>query len=78
MATTVRDYRQNGLLFVLTMEVNTFNCDELNFLVPGCRKMKSRHQNEGQKRIIKIAKKSFENVEKFKYLGKTVINKNTL
>jgi hypothetical protein len=32
----------------------------------------SRHQNVGQKRDIKIANRSFENVSQFKYLGTTV------
>jgi hypothetical protein len=31
-------------------------------------------QNAGQKREIKIGKKSFENVSPFKYLGTTVTN----
>jgi hypothetical protein len=34
----------------------------------------SRHQNVGQHRAIKIAKRSFENVSQFKYLGTTVTN----
>jgi hypothetical protein len=32
----------------------------------------SRHQNLGKNRDIKIAKRSFENVSQFKYLGTTV------
>jgi hypothetical protein len=32
----------------------------------------SRHQNAGQNNDIKIASRCFENVEQFKYLGKTV------
>jgi hypothetical protein len=32
----------------------------------------SRHQNVGQNRVIKIAKRSFENVSQFKYLGTAV------
>jgi hypothetical protein len=36
----------------------------------------SRHQNVGQNRDIKIAKRSFENVSRFKYLGTTVTNQN--
>jgi hypothetical protein len=35
----------------------------------------SRHQNVGQNRDIKIAKRSFENVSQFKYLGTTVTKK---
>jgi hypothetical protein len=35
-------------------------------------KMISRHQYAGQNRDIKIAKRSFENVSQFKYLGATV------
>jgi hypothetical protein len=36
----------------------------------------SRHQNVGQNRDIKIAKRSFENVSQFKYLGMAVTNQN--
>jgi MFS superfamily sulfate permease-like transporter len=38
----------------------------------------SRHQNAGQNRDIKIAKRSFENVSQFKYLGTTVTNRNLI
>jgi hypothetical protein len=38
----------------------------------------SRHQNVGQNRDIKIANRSFENVSQFKYLGKTITNKNLI
>jgi hypothetical protein len=38
----------------------------------------SRHQNVGQNRDIKIAKRSFENVSQFKYLGTTVSNQNLI
>jgi hypothetical protein len=37
----------------------------------------SRHQNVGQNRHIKIAKRS-ENVSQFKYLGMTVKNQNSI
>jgi hypothetical protein len=33
-------------------------------------------QNTGRNRDIKIAKRSFENVPQFKYLGMTVTNQN--
>jgi hypothetical protein len=36
----------------------------------------SRHQNVGQNRDIKIAKKLFEIVSQFRYLGTTVTNQN--
>jgi hypothetical protein len=36
----------------------------------------SRHQNVGTNRDMKIAKRSFENVSQFKYLGTTVTNQN--
>jgi hypothetical protein len=32
----------------------------------------SHHQNSGQNQNIRIANESFENVEKFKYLGMTL------
>jgi sorting nexin-29 len=38
----------------------------------------SRHQNVGQNRYIKIAKRSFENVSQFKYMGTTVTNQNLI
>jgi hypothetical protein len=37
-----------------------------------------RHQNVGQNRDVKIAKRSFENVSQFKYLGTTVTNQNLI
>jgi hypothetical protein len=36
----------------------------------------SHHQNVGQNRDIKIAKRSFEYASQFKYLGTTVTNQN--
>jgi hypothetical protein len=38
----------------------------------------SLHQNACYNRDIEIAKRSFENVLQFKYLGTTVINQNLL
>jgi hypothetical protein len=38
----------------------------------------SRHQNAGQNHDIKIANRSSENVEQFKYLGMTVTNQNLI
>jgi hypothetical protein len=36
----------------------------------------SNHQNAGQNHDIKIAKRYFENVAKFRYLGATITNQN--
>jgi hypothetical protein len=38
----------------------------------------SRHQNAGQSYDIKIAKRCFENVTKFRYLGTTITNQNLI
>jgi hypothetical protein len=38
----------------------------------------SRHPNSGQNQNIRIAKESFEKVEKFKYLGMTLTNQNDI
>jgi hypothetical protein len=38
----------------------------------------SCHQNAGQNRDMKIANRSFENVEQFRYLGTTETNKNLI
>jgi hypothetical protein len=38
----------------------------------------SRHQNVGQDRKKKIAKRSFQNVSQFKYMGTTVTNQNLI
>jgi hypothetical protein len=38
----------------------------------------SHHQNAGQNRDIKMAKRSFENVSQFKYLGMTVTSQNLI
>jgi predicted ABC-class ATPase len=38
----------------------------------------SRHKNIDQNQDIKIAKRSFENVSQFKYLGTTVTNQNVI
>jgi hypothetical protein len=38
----------------------------------------SRHPNSGQNQNIRITNESFENVEKFKYLGMTLTNQNDI
>jgi hypothetical protein len=38
----------------------------------------THHQNAGQNRDIKIAKRLFENVTQFKYLGTTETNQNLI
>jgi hypothetical protein len=38
----------------------------------------SRNQNAGQNHNIKLDNKSFERVEQFKYLGKTLTNQNSI
>jgi hypothetical protein len=38
----------------------------------------SHHQNAGQNWDIKIAKRSFENVSRFRYFGMTVTNQNLI
>jgi hypothetical protein len=37
-----------------------------------------RHQNAAQNHDIKIADRCFENVAQFRYLGKTITNKNII
>jgi hypothetical protein len=46
------------------------NVEKTKYMLP------SRHQNVGQNRDLKIAKRSFEKVSQFKYLGMTVTNQN--
>jgi hypothetical protein len=38
----------------------------------------SHHQNSGQNQNIRTADESFENVEKFKYLGTILTNRNDI
>jgi NAD-specific glutamate dehydrogenase len=41
-------------------------------------KIMSHHPNSGQNQNIRVANKSFQNVEKFKYLGITLTNQNNI
>jgi hypothetical protein len=38
----------------------------------------SRQQNAGQNRDLKLAKRSFEKMSQFKFLGMTVLNENLI
>jgi hypothetical protein len=49
-------------------QMNTGNKWEIKYI------LMSRHQNAGQKRIIMIANRCFENVANFEYVDMTVIN----
>jgi hypothetical protein len=40
--------------------------------------VRSRDQNAGQNYSIKIDNKSFERVEQFKYLGTTIMDRNSI
>ena len=48
------------------------------FLISESGMVMSRDQNEGQNGNIQIGNKSFETVEQFKYLGKTLTNQNSM
>jgi hypothetical protein len=48
------------------------NLDKTKYMLLSC------HENVGQNRDVKIAKRSFENVSQFKYLGTTVANQNLI
>jgi hypothetical protein len=50
-------------------EINT---EEIKYM------LMSRHQHAGQNHNIKTANRSFQNVEKLKYLGTTVTNQNLI
>jgi hypothetical protein len=52
-------------------------CLEINAEKTKCMVM-SRHLNSGQDQNIRTANESFENVAKFKYLGKTLTNMNDI
>jgi hypothetical protein len=62
---TIRKNRES--LLIARKEVNA---EKTKYMVM------SRDQNAGQKGHIQIGNESFETVEQFKYLGKTLMNKN--
>jgi hypothetical protein len=59
-------------LIVASKEVGVVNVEKSKYMVQSC------HQNVGRNRDIKIAKRSFKNVTKFRYLGTTVRNQNLI
>jgi hypothetical protein len=48
------------------------NAEKKKYMIRSC------HQNSGWNQNIRIANKSFENVENFKYLGMTLTNQNNI
>jgi hypothetical protein len=70
---TVTKHRYSWCFNVVSKEVDLYvNPEKIKYM------SMSRHQNAGQYDNMKIANRSFENVEKFTYLGTTVTDQNLI
>jgi hypothetical protein len=65
----------NGLHKFTTQKIQLF---EIYFPIYAVYTLLSRHKNARQNHDIKTARRSFENVAQFRYLGKTATNQNLI